>query len=93
MERANTFRQIIVCLAQLTLSDEHYTYVAPNMTAPFSARVATPARDLQARIVSMTIMPGTSLQRTPEHEGLRAVQAHPNDRGLAACAGGLLQMQ
>ena len=34
-------------LVQLTLSAEHYAYVAPAMGAGFDARVATPARDVK----------------------------------------------
>jgi hypothetical protein len=39
--------QLRTASATLTLSEEHYTYVAPNLTAPFSARVATPGRNVQ----------------------------------------------
>ena len=40
--------------AQLTLSDDHYTYVAPHVSAPFNARVAMAGKDVQARFAMAT---------------------------------------
>ena len=37
-------------LTQLTLSPDHYTYVAPHKGAPFEARVATPGRHVKVHL-------------------------------------------
>jgi len=39
---------------QLTLSEEHYAYVAPEEGARFDARVATAARDVKVRHAALT---------------------------------------
>ena len=64
-----------MCAAQLTLSDEHYTYVAANITAPFNARVATPGRDIQARnaIAAQTLRDADWMRASPFRQRCAAV--------------------
>ena len=85
--------RLIALLVQLTLSADHYTYVAPGTGARFEDRVATPGRHVKVRSQSCAPDRGDESTRTCKATALMTVSGSGTLQASAWCKSALRRGQ